>query len=214
MPARLVLWRHGQTDWNVAGRFQGRHDVALNDVGRAQAAAAAPRLAALGLTRVVASPLVRAHETACVLASRCGLEVVTDDRLVEVHVGEWEGLTAAEIGERCPDFLTAPARGVDMVRGATGECDMDVAARMGVALREIAAQGDDGEVVAVVTHGLAMKMGACALLGWDFHASRQLAIARNCAWAELDPLADGGWRLRSWNVTADAAVDPIQHPRV
>lgn len=213
MPARLVLWRHGQTDWNLAGRFQGRRDIALNAAGVAQAQAAAPRVAALYPTRIVSSPLARARATAEALAELVGLEVVCDDRLMEIDVAEWEGLTIADVRAAHPDFAAAAAAGLDVRRGVSGETDGEVGARVGQALREIAAAGSD-ELVCVVTHGLAMQAGAANLLGWDFVASRQLALVRNCAWSELEPLADRRWRIRSWNVTADDAVDPIVGARI
>ena len=79
----LILWRHGQTEYNLQGRIQGQVDIPLNDTGRQQAQRAADGIAALGPTRIVSSPLVRARATAEVLASLTGLSVEIDSGLVE-----------------------------------------------------------------------------------------------------------------------------------
>ena len=99
----LVLWRHGQTDYNLEGRIQGRVDIPLNDVGRDQAASAAPDLVALNPAVIFSSPLERARQTAEVLASAVGLGVHVDNRLAERSFGRWEGLSRAQIEERWPE---------------------------------------------------------------------------------------------------------------
>ena len=88
---RLLPWRHGETEWNAAGRVQGQLDPELSDVGRAQAAVAAPRLAEQRPDAIVASDLRRAADTAAVLAALTGLEVTLDARLRERFHGEWQG---------------------------------------------------------------------------------------------------------------------------
>lgn len=118
MPKTLYLVRHGETDWNAEGRWQGQCDVPLNATGRAQAQLLGTRLQGLfsrgGLarpTRLVSSDLSRAHETATLLQT--GLELTTDPRLRERGFGSWEGKTSAEIGhapgsgERAPDAESA-----------------------------------------------------------------------------------------------------------
>ena len=99
----LVLWRHGQTDYNLEGRIQGRVDIPLNDIGRDQAASAAPDLVALNPAAIFSSPLERARQTAEVLASAIGLGVHVDNRLAERSFGRWEGLSRAQIEERWPE---------------------------------------------------------------------------------------------------------------
>ena len=112
---RLVLWRHGRTGFNAQHRFQGRRDVPLDEIGLAQARAAAPHLAALGPAAIISSPLSRALGTAEALAGLTGLPVERDGRLVEVDVGDWAGLTPAEAGVG-PGRGPGPGGGGDALR--------------------------------------------------------------------------------------------------
>jgi broad specificity phosphatase PhoE len=104
----LTMVRHGESEWNVLGKWQGRADTRLTDAGRAQAADAARRLIESGTTvdRVIASSLSRALETATIITSILGLEPpVIDARLVETDVGPWEGLREHEIESGWPNYL-------------------------------------------------------------------------------------------------------------
>ena len=94
---RIVLWRHGQTEWNMAGRLQGQTDVPLDEVGREQARIAARLLQSLKPSVIVSSDLSRAVDTARALADLVGLDVLLDEGLRETFVGTWQGLTDAEI---------------------------------------------------------------------------------------------------------------------
>ena len=95
--AKLVVWRHGQTDYNLQGRVQGVTDISLNAAGLAQAEAAAPIIAAYKPVKIIASPLERAQQTAQALAKLSGGKVASDERLIERSFGIWEGLTGKEI---------------------------------------------------------------------------------------------------------------------
>ena len=99
---RLVLWRHGLTDYNVAGRIQGRVDIPLNDAGLAQASAVAPAIAAMEPTAIVSSPLGRARQTADVLSAAVGVDVRVDDALMERSFGMWEDWSASGSRGRGP----------------------------------------------------------------------------------------------------------------
>ncbi len=101
---RLLVVRHGQSEWNAIGRWQGRADPPLTDEGRRQAADAAKVLGTFDA--VVASPLVRAVETAAVLADHLGIgPVLVDPDLMERDAGEWQGLTRTQIESGWPNFL-------------------------------------------------------------------------------------------------------------
>ncbi|MCB0911438.1 MAG: histidine phosphatase family protein [Propionibacteriaceae bacterium] len=197
--ARVVLLRHGVTDWNDGGRFQGQADVPLNDVGRAQAAAVAEVLAGQGINRVYASDLGRAQETARIVAARCGLPVTTDPRLQEVNVGSWSGQSMDEIGAAVPDFWPALREGRDFRRSPEGETATEAGQRVALALLEVAEAAADGEVLLAVGHGLSLRVGALLLMGLDYSYARLFRGLLNCHWTVLEP---GGehWRMQGYNL--------------
>ncbi len=106
-PTTMLLLRHGQTALSVDKRFSGLGDHGLTEVGRQQAADAGQRLATAGADVVVTSPLLRARQTAEVVAAAAGLEVLVDDGLRETDFGAWEGCTFGEVQQRWPDELAA-----------------------------------------------------------------------------------------------------------
>jgi probable phosphoglycerate mutase/uncharacterized phosphatase len=98
LPRRPFLFlRHGQTDWNLEGRFQGHTDIPLNATGLAQAHGAAERLARQPITAIVSSPLVRASKTAAIVAERLGLPLHIDPELMERSFGRYEGLVVKNV---------------------------------------------------------------------------------------------------------------------
>ena len=142
----VALTRHGQTNWNAAGRLQGSTDVPLNDVGRGQAAASAARFAGGSWDCVVTSPLSRASETGRIIADALGVDVggVYPD-LSERHYGDAEGMTIAEAAELWPD---GEYPGV--------EARTSVASRALSALSGIATELP-GSAVIVVAHGTLIR---------------------------------------------------------
>jgi 2,3-bisphosphoglycerate-dependent phosphoglycerate mutase len=149
----LILARHGETDWNRDGRFQGHADPPLNDRGRAQARDLAAALADEPIEAVYSSDLLRAHETAQIVAASKGLSVVVDPDLRERDVGAWSGLTLPEIEERYPEEL----RAFRERRGSIGESHDALSRRVVAAARRISDAHADGQVL-VVTHGGALRM--------------------------------------------------------
>jgi probable phosphoglycerate mutase len=149
-----MVLRHGQTAWNLEGRWQGWLDIPLDDVGRAQARARAAQLAAAGTTfaGVAASPLGRALETATIVAERLDLGAVrTYPGLRERNGGDWQGRTTADIDERWPDELLALRRGeIDTPPG--GESTAEMMDRLDGALADIDTTMPAGPIL-VVTHG-------------------------------------------------------------
>jgi probable phosphoglycerate mutase len=163
----LFLARHGETAWNLEQRWQGQTDVELNEAGRAQAAALAARLAGHRITRIVASDLSRARETAEIIARGLGVDgVLLDAGLRERGYGIFEGLTRAECEAQHPeewaryvaDHRHTPAR---------AELDMHVAARMHAAVARAGASADGaGGAVLVVSHGGSIRALIAAATGW------------------------------------------------
>jgi glucosyl-3-phosphoglycerate phosphatase len=206
MTRRLVLWRHGQTEWNLAGRGQGHLDVPLDDVGRRQARDAAARLASLQPSAIVSSDLSRAYETASALAELTGLDVRRDPALREIHLGQWQGLSRAEVDEKFPEERQRMAAGEDVRRGVDGETMAEVADRAGAALERAAALTDGGRTVIVVAHGLSLRVGACRFLGVTAEHWNVFGGLSNCAWIVLEE-GYRGWRFTEWN--AGTLPEPV-----
>src|SRR5689334_646245 len=152
---RLILLRHGQTDYNVDGRMQGHLDSNLTAAGHDQAAAAAPVLAELAPDRVISSDLRRAVDTAEVVAAACGLPVKFDPRLRETHLGHWQGRTVAEIDRDYPGAIAA-WRSDPAWAPPGGESRFAVVARSRPVVDELDAEFADSEAsstVLLVAHG-------------------------------------------------------------
>ena len=157
MPTEVLLMRHGQSEWNAIGRWQGQADSPLTDLGRAQARAVARSLPPV--EAIVASDLSRAHESAEIIATELGIgPVIVDADLRERNAGEWSGLTRDEIHERYPGYLPddrhrafAPDGGKPR-RPPGWESDGSLFARAARALDAIAAHVGDARALAV-THG-------------------------------------------------------------
>lgn len=205
--AKVIVLRHGLTDWNDAGRFQGQADVPLNALGLDQAAAAAEVLAGFGITRIVSSDLGRAATTAGIVAKRLGLPVELDARLQEVNVGTWSGLTMDEVAATDADFSAALAQGRDFRRSPTGETATQAGTRMAAALLDHARAGADGEVLLAVGHGLASRIAALLLIGLDYAHARSFVGLGNCHWVTLRP-GEPSWRLVAYNESARAGLEP------
>jgi probable phosphoglycerate mutase len=200
-PTSLLLLRHGQTALSVERRFSGHGDPALTDLGVAQAAALAARVAALPRPPVAvwASPLARAYDTAVPLAKALGVEVRVEERLRECDFGAWEGLTFGEVQERHPAEWDAWLGNAD-VAAPGGESFAAVTKRARQA-RDAVLAAHPGEVVAVVSHvtpvkvllGLALDAPAAAL----YRVHLDLASLSQADW-----YADGGAIVRRVNDTA------------
>lgn len=167
MATTLYFMRHGETDWNRAGRFQGHTDIPLSRSGRQQAMALARRAAALAMAAIYTSDLSRAADTARLVAAAhpaCP-EVIGDARLREFHVGRVAGLTAAEIRRQEPAFYEHLHRqGSGAVGYPGGESPEEVLERVLAAVTAIRAR-HAGTGVGVVTHGGVIKLVAAHVLG-------------------------------------------------
>ena len=200
----VVLVRHGVTDWNAQGRFQGQTDIPLNQAGREQAAAMALRLPGrIRPSAIVSSDLGRAVETASALAAACGLEVATDARLREVNVGSWEGLTMDDLADQAPELDLAGLDGEfpdDFRWSPTGETGLEATTRVVAAIREHAEALGAADVLAVVGHGAVLRNAVVRLMGLSAQLT-VMSVMSNCGWAVLRPRA-AYWRLSSYNQTA------------
>ena len=149
-PCRLLVLRHGQSEWNAARRWQGQADIDLTDLGREQARRAAERLT--GFAVIASSDMKRARETASIIAAVTGAELTEPDpRLRETDVGEWQGLTHDEIESQWPGYLDAHRRPPSF------EPDSAIVSRVSAAFSDIAARHPGGEVL-VVSHAGVLRV--------------------------------------------------------
>ncbi|SDY14545.1 2,3-bisphosphoglycerate-dependent phosphoglycerate mutase/probable phosphoglycerate mutase [Amycolatopsis xylanica] len=195
---RLVLWRHGETDYNAAGRMQGHLDSALTPIGWNQARFAVPALARFSPDLVIASDLRRATDTATVLTEGIGVPLRIDKRLRETHLGEWQGLTGEQVDEAYPgerqrwrlDSTWAPPG---------GESRVDVANRSQEVVLDLQRDGSEpDDTVLLATHGGLIIALTARLLGLPIATWPTLGGIANCHWVELGR-RDGIWRLHAYN---------------
>jgi probable phosphoglycerate mutase len=150
--AAIWLIRHAESEWNARGLWQGQANPPLSQRGRAQAEALASKLRIARFDALVSSDLLRARETAEIVAQAIGLPLLCDARLRERNLGAWSGLTHAEIASRWPvDFARVQARDLD-VRPGGGESIRDVALRARGYFEDLARDGASGRI-GVVAHG-------------------------------------------------------------
>ena len=155
MATRILLVRHGESEWNASGRWQGWADAPLSELGQQQAVEAAQAVGAVDA--VFASDLSRAAETARIISELIGVgPVLTMEGLRERDVGEWSGLTRKEIGERWPETLEAWGRG-EMPPPPGGESNEAIIDRVLASLRAIATDWPHAEVL-VVSHGGVIRL--------------------------------------------------------
>jgi broad specificity phosphatase PhoE len=218
---RLVLLRHGQTEYNAGSRMQGQLDTDLSDLGRMQAVAAAEVLAKRQPLLIVSSDLRRALDTALALSERAGLPVSVDTRLRETHLGDWQGMTHLEVDAVAPGARLAWR---DDARWAPhgGESRIDVAERsLPVVADLVAGQPEWGvdeadRPVVLVAHGGLIAALTAALLRLPVDNWPILGGMGNASWVQLsghsEPDAgadDVRWRLDVWNASAQVANDVL-----
>ncbi|MGC5018287.1 bifunctional RNase H/acid phosphatase [Micromonospora sp. DT47] len=202
---RLILVRHGETEWTVQHRYAGRADVPLSDQGRAQARATAERVAELApsVAAVVSSPLSRCTATAEAIADALGgLPVRRQDDWVECDFGDWDGKTFAEVREGWPGELDAWLAST-RIAPPGGESFATVAERVDRAVAALR-EAYPGETVVVVSHVSPIKLALRdALAAGDAFLHRLYLDAAGIS--VLDMWPDGGVAVRSVNDTAHLA---------
>jgi probable phosphoglycerate mutase len=195
---RLIVWRHGNTDWNAGNRVQGQTDVSLNDLGRQQAVDAAELLVKLKPSAIVSSDLRRSADTAAALAALTGLSISYDKRLRERYFGAWQGHTMTEVAQLFPDQHARWQAGQEV--GGDVESLDELGRRVSDAVLDAAALAPPGGTVVVATHGAAARQGVGHLLGWPIEQLRTLRALQNCHWIELTLDDKRGWQVAAYNV--------------
>jgi glucosyl-3-phosphoglycerate phosphatase len=223
---RLVMLRHGQTDFNLGSRMQGQLDTELSELGRAQAVAAAEALAKRQPLLIVSSDLRRAYDTAVAMGERMGLRVQVDARLRETHLGDWQGMTHAEIDTKAPGARLAWREDATWAPHG-GESRVDVAARSLPLIAELVtgepewgAEEEPARPVVLVAHGGLIAALTAALLRLPVANWPVLGGMGNASWTQLaghsgdaqtgaDNIDDIRWRLDVWNASAQVAGDVL-----
>ncbi|MBN1658929.1 MAG: histidine phosphatase family protein [Anaerolineae bacterium] len=170
---RIVLIRHGRTNWNVAGdnaslhgeRFRGTLDVPLADEGVTQSEVTAQRLARIPLAAIYASPLRRAARTAAILAAPHNIQVDTLPGLSSMNYGDWTGRSHDDVASEWPDLYRAWRRDPFSIRIPGGESATELRDRARDAVYGLIARHGSGDTVVIVTHQMVTKILLCTLMG-------------------------------------------------
>lgn len=197
---RLLLARHGQTEWNADRRFQGHTDIALSERGRAQAHALGRALRGRRVTAAYVSPMRRAVETAEIALADAGIPFTPIEALRELSLGEWEGCTVDEIRQQDGDPYAAWLRAPLDCPPPGAEPLPEVRDRVLAAIEQIGAAHGDGDAL-VIAHGGVISVYACHLLGCSFNQLWRLRVD-NCSLTVVKPP-----RLVSLNDTSHLPAD-------
>tara|TARA_B100000315_G_scaffold41093_1_gene35907 strand:- start:2174 stop:2791 length:618 start_codon:yes stop_codon:yes gene_type:complete len=196
---RLVLVRHGETEWNKLGRFQGQNDVELNEKGAAQARESAQAVAMLQHSAVYSSPLHRTMQVAEEISRLSGMPVVPVPEFMELKLGDLEGITGQDLRTTWPELYTTWRSDPGRVSMPNGESLAELQERAWCALMDLEQTHQRDEAVIVVSHNFAIRTMIGKLLGMplsNFHRM-SLNLASICV-IECDRR---GRRLTSYNST-------------
>ena len=209
---RLLVVRHGVTDWNREGRFQGHLDPPLGDDGRAEAELLAQRLAMttdLRPARIVSSTLARAAGTAEAIGRAVGAAVEPDERLIEIGQGEWEGRTHADLAVADADRYAEWRRAAGIRQPPGGERIEAATERVAALLAELD-PGSGAWPVCLVSHGGTLRILANVLLRGASVTPWSLDVD-NASLGVCTALDGGGWRLDRWNDTLHLLGRAVTH---
>ncbi len=199
MMTKLVLVRHGQTEWNIDGKFQGQSDVQLSEEGIRQAEALAQNFPVESVDAIYCSDLTRARTTAECIARRFGLPVQPVKELRELSFGKWEGLTYQEIVSGWPDAMENFLRHPDILQVPNGETFPRLRERAMGFIEKVTAEAD-GKTLLIVAHGGILRTVLTVMLHMPLQylwSIRQFNTAVNIVRRD-----DGEWTIELLNSTA------------
>ena len=206
---KILLVRHGETSWNLEGRFQGRSDVPLNEKGKEQANALALALRGEALTAIYCSPLVRAKETACLIkAFHASVPLYEEEGLMEMDLGEFEGIEGPRWAAQYAEFRTAWKQNPASVRMPGGESLHEVQARAMSALERIAGAHPPESTLVLCSHNFVILTILCHALKIPLDRFRELRQGT----AALNVLYKQGERYRA-EVVNDRSHLPREEER-
>ncbi|MEJ2264273.1 MAG: histidine phosphatase family protein [Anaerolineales bacterium] len=180
---QLVLIRHGETDWNVEGRYQGQADPPLNARGMAQAERLAEELEQTGLEVLYTSPLLRARQTAEIVCEDLGIPLQVEPRLMEIHQGDWQTRLRREIEELYPEVFRRWEMEPWQVTPPKGEHLMQVQKRVNAAVDEIVTR-HTSQTIGIVAHRIPIALIKVRYQGMDPDIVRTLELP-NGYWEEV-----------------------------
>ena len=185
----VSLFRHGQSEANVAGRWQGRSDSPLTDLGRRQVASAA--LTVPPVEALFTSPLGRTVETASILGAAAGLSPADSEGLVEMAFGNWENMTIEEAIANDPDlFELIFTHDEDRPRGRDGETFAETGERLRATVASLAV-ASYFDHIGMVTHGAAIRAYISSVVGLPFAARNRIPIPRNSSMTQIRQTPSG-----------------------
>ena len=194
---RLIIVRHGQTEWNRNERFRGRADIPLNDVGLRQSRAAAQRIAAAWPVQAIYySDLARTRMTAQAIAAACIATASPQAGLLDLDFGAWTGLTPDEVGARASDLLALWRTRPHTLQIPGGESLDDVCRRSSACMEDVAAR-HDGQTIVLVSHLVVCRLLVLAALGLD--SSHFLRIQQETATLNVFEWQNGVYTVVSIN---------------
>jgi len=180
---RLIIIRHGETDWNIEGRYQGQADPPLNKKGFSQARKLASELTKTGLDVIFSSPLQRAFQTAKVIAEPLNIPVNIEPRLMEIHQGEWQTLLVTEIAARYPEVFHLWETQPWTVRIPGGESIFQVQQRVNAAVDEMVSQHRN-KCIGLVCHRIPISLIKMRYQGLNPDLVRSIQLP-NTYWEQI-----------------------------
>lgn len=186
---KLILARHGQTDWNTTYRVQGRTDIPLNEKGRLQAQALAHRLSCMKIDAVYTSPLQRAYTSAQYIADMQRCPLLVDERMTERDFGAWEGAVMPELSKTQPDLWKIWVETPSNCPVPGAETVAQVKARSLSFASDVFTRYKDGNVV-VISHANPVKLILCEYMGLSPDCMHKLRTD-NCSYSEIRAKGDG-----------------------
>lgn len=193
----IILIRHGESLWNLEGKYQGQQDSGLTALGHEQAAQLGAALLDAPRGKIISSDLPRAIDTAAPLAASWGQGIDQMAQLRELDIGSWSGRTFNDVRQSEPETVAAFAAGEDVPRGG-GETLRDATTRVVAALDLIANRLDSGERALVFCHGGPIRLASAWVLGLAPTSMHGLEPPANCSATTLT-YRDGSWRVRTYN---------------
>ncbi len=205
----ILLIRHGQTDWNAQGRWQGHRDIPLNEMGQAQAAALAKRLADWSIQAVYSSDLKRAAMTAVPLATALNQQPIFTPIWRERDVGDFSGLTGTEAREKYPDVWDAMKNG--LLNPPNGESSLKLRVRAVAAYEQVVAK-HAGEMVAVISHGGTLANVIAHVLEIPPERYGRFRLSGNAGLSIVTITQTHGPHLTLLNDTSHLSQNGLSHP--